>query len=147
MDTSSRVFRIIALLLRIALGGIFLYAAYTKLRLPWQVFAMGIDSYQVLPEWGAELVARTLPWAEVAIGLLLLAGRFMRVASTATAALLMVFFGLMVRAYAKGMEIDCGCFGPGETISWKTLLRDGSMLAGALFVAVVAFLDRRKRRG
>jgi putative oxidoreductase len=145
MDTSSRAIRVAALLLRIALGGIFLYAAYTKLRLPWQIFAMGIDSYQVLPEWGSELAARTLPWAEVLIGLLLIAGRFLRIASGATSLLLMVFFGLMVRAYAKGMEIDCGCFGPGEQISWKTLLRDGSMLAGALFVTAVAFLDRRKR--
>lgn len=145
MDTSSRVLRVAALLLRIALGGIFLYAAYTKLRLPWQIFAMGIDSYQILPEWGSALVARTLPWFEVLIGLLLIAGRFMRIASAATSVLLLAFFTLMVRAYAKGMEIDCGCFGPGETISWKTLLRDGSMLAGALFVTVVAFRDRRKR--
>jgi uncharacterized membrane protein YphA (DoxX/SURF4 family) len=142
---ASKAIRVAALLLRIALGGIFLYAAYTKLRLPWQIFAMGIDSYQVLPEWAAALVARTLPWAEVLIGLLLIAGRFLRTATVATSALLMVFFGLMVRAYAKGMEIDCGCFGPGEQISWKTLLRDGSMLAGALFVTAVAFLDRRKR--
>src|SRR5262245_140983 len=145
MDTSSRAIRIAALLLRIALGGIFLYAAYTKLQSPWQVFAMGIDSYQVLPEWGSALVARTLPWLEVLIGLLLLLGRFLRISSVATSALLLVFFGLMVRAYAKGMEIDCGCFGPGEQISWKTLLRDGSMLAGALFVTAVGFIDRRKR--
>jgi uncharacterized membrane protein YphA (DoxX/SURF4 family) len=146
METSSRVVRIAALLLRIVLGGIFLYAAYTKLSLPWQIFAMGIDSYKVVPEWGAELAARTLPWAEVAIGLLLIAGRLPRISTAATSALLLVFFGLMVRAYAKGMEIDCGCFGPGETISWKTLTRDGAMLAGALFITVVAFLDRRKRR-
>jgi len=38
----------------------------------------------------------------------------------------------MVRAYAKGMEINCGCFGANDIISWKTLLRDGSMLAAAL---------------
>ena len=34
----------------------------------------------------------------------------------------MLFFGLMVRAYVRGETIDCGCFGPGEAISWKTLL-------------------------
>ena len=55
-----------------------------------------------------------------------------------------VFFALMVRAYAKGMEINCGCFGPGEVISWKTLLRDGSMLAGSLLLTWTAFYNRRK---
>jgi len=56
----------------------------------------------------------------------------MRVSTVATSLLLMMFFGLMIRAYAKGMEINCGCFGPGETISWRTLLRDGALLAGSL---------------
>jgi len=144
MGTSARMLRAAALLLRIALGGIFIYAAYTKLKLPWQVFAMGIDSYKVLPEWGAEAAARTLPWAELLIGLLLMAGRLMRLSSAVTSALLVVFFGLMVRAYAKGMEINCGCFGPGEVISWKTLLRDGSMLAGSLLLTWTAFRNCRK---
>ena len=144
MANSNRILRIAALVLRIALGGIFLYAAYTKLKLPWQIFAMGIDSYKVLPEWGTALVARTLPWLEVVIGLLLIVGRLRRVSTVATSALLLVFFGLMVRAYAKGMQIDCGCFGPGDVLSWKTLLRDGSMLAAALFVTAVAFSNRRQ---
>ena len=144
MATSARIQRTAALLLRIILGGIFIYAAYSKLKLPWQVFAMGIDSYKLLPEKGVELVARTLPWAELLIGLLLIAGWLMRLSSLATSALLVMFFGLMVRAYAKGMAIDCGCFGPGEVISWKTLLRDGSMLAGSLLLTWTAFRHRRK---
>ena len=50
----------------------------------------------------------------------------------------------MVRAYAKGMQINCGCFGPGEAISWKTLLRDGSMAAAAIAMTCLAFLQRPK---
>ena len=144
MNKRTKPFRIAALILRIALGGILIYAAYVKLRVPWQIFAMGIDSYKILPESAAMFVARTLPWFELLIGVLLIVGRLRRISTTVTSALLLVFFGLMVRAYAKGMEIDCGCFGPGEAISWKTLLRDGSMLAGAIFTTVVAFRDRRK---
>src|ERR1043166_9506363 len=120
MDTSARLapvngvarlLRIAALIVRIALGGIFIYAAYVKLKVPWQVFAMGIDSYKLLPEWAAALIARTLPWFELLIGVLLIIVIFRRISTSITAALLLVFFGLMVRAYAKGMEIDCGCFG------------------------------------
>ena len=144
MTSQNKGFRIAALLLRFALGIIFLYAAWTKISEPWELFAMGIDSYQVLPLKWVELVARTLPWVEAAIGVLLIAGVFMRTATVATTALLGVFFVLMVRAYAKGMQINCGCFGTGDPISWKTLLRDGSMLAAALVLAAMSFLRPRK---
>jgi len=144
MVFSSRLLRWIIRLLRVALGGVFVYAAWTKLSQPWELFAMGVDSYQVLPLKWVELVARTLPWLELAVGALLIVGRCMRLAGSVTSVLLIVFFTLMVRAYAKGMEINCGCFGPGEMVSWRTLLRDGSLLAGSLLVTSMAFLRRRE---
>ena len=140
MDFSrSKILRAIALLLRLALGGIFIYAAWTKLKDPWALFAMAIDSYQVLPMWAVEWLARTLPWIELLIGAMLIAGRWMRISTAATSLLLLVFFSLMVRARVKGIEINCGCFGPGEAISWKTLLRDGAMLAAALLLTTVTW--------
>jgi len=151
MASKSRYLRALAVLLRIALGGVFVYAAYTKLfqftegrlhLLPWQLFAMAIDSYQLLPQWAVEALARTLPWFELLIGALLIAGRRVRFASATTSLLLVVFLTLIVRAYLKGQEISCGCFGNNEAISWKTLLRDGSMLAGSLFVTAMAFRRR-----
>jgi uncharacterized membrane protein YphA (DoxX/SURF4 family) len=130
---------ILALILRVALGVIFLYAAWVKLREPWAMFAMAIDSYQVLPAWAVELVARALPWFELLLGVLLVAGVWRHVSATAASLLLAVFFGLMVRAMAKGMEIDCGCFGPGDRLSWVTLLRDGALLASSVFVTARGF--------
>jgi uncharacterized membrane protein YphA (DoxX/SURF4 family) len=144
MVSSSRVFRAAVLALRIALGAVFVYAAWTKLRQPWELFAMSIDAYKVLPYWAVLVVARALPWAELAIGLALMAGRWMRVSTGAASLLLLVFFGLMVRAYAKGMQIDCGCFGGGDAISARTLARDGTLLAGYLFLAWTSFRGRRK---
>ena len=144
MTSSNKPLAVIALVLRIALGAIFVYAAWTKLRTPWELFAMSIDSYQLLPLKVVELVARALPWFELAVGLLLIAGFWLRSAAAAITLLLAVFFGLMVRAYARGMEINCGCFGANDVISWKTLLRDGSMLAAALTLTALAFLNRRK---
>ena len=144
MTSPSKTLRAVTLVLRFALGAVFVYAAWTKLRTPWELFAMSIDSYQLLPLKAVELVARTLPWFELAVGLLLMAGFWLRSAAAATALLLAVFFGLMVRAYAKGMEINCGCFGPNDIISWKTLLRDGSLLAAALALTALSFIRRRK---
>lgn len=142
--SSSRILRPAALVLRVVLGAIFIYAAWLKLKDPWALFAMNIDSYQVLPLWAVRLVARTLPWFEMTLGVLLIVGKFRRTSTTIVALLLTVFFALIIRAYAKGMEINCGCFGPGEAISWKTMLRDGSMLAGAIFTAVMSYLTAPK---
>jgi putative oxidoreductase len=144
MDTSGKALRWVTFWLRVALGVIFVYAAWVKLRLPWQLFAMSIDSYQLLPASAVEFLARTLPWFELLLGFVLITGRWLRVTSIITSLLLLVFFSLIARAALKGQEISCGCFGPGETISWKTMLRDGSMLAGSLFVTAMAFLRPRR---
>lgn len=139
ISSRSRVARVILLVLRLALGAVFVYAAWVKLREPWLLFAMSIDAYQVLPQWAVLAVARTLPWAELALGLLLIVGRLPRLATVTASALLTVFFALMVRAYLRGETIDCGCFGPGEAISPWTLARDGSLLAGAVLLAILSF--------
>jgi uncharacterized membrane protein YphA (DoxX/SURF4 family) len=146
MTFPNKTLRVVALVLRIVLGVVFVYAAWTKLRTPWELFAMEVDAYQLLPLKAVELVARTLPWFELAVGLLLVTGFWLRSAAVATALLLAGFFALMVRAYAKGMEIPCGCFGANDIISWKTLLRDGSLLASAVALVVIGFIQRRKAR-
>jgi uncharacterized membrane protein YphA (DoxX/SURF4 family) len=133
--------RRVVIILRLLLAAVFLYAAYTKLRQPWLVFAMSIDAYGLLPEWGVLTTARVLPWLELAIGVLLLAGVWLRFVSMAAAILLAVFFGIMLRSFGKGMGIDCGCFGVGEALTWKTLARDGLLVASA--IALSAFSFRR----
>jgi uncharacterized membrane protein YphA (DoxX/SURF4 family) len=126
------------ILLRVALGAIFLYAAYLKLRDPWLVFAMSIDAYQILPEPAVLATARTLPWFELALGAALVIGFGLRYAAIAASALLGAFFAIMAITYAKGLAIDCGCFGPGEPISPKTLTRDGAMVAAAIALAILS---------
>jgi uncharacterized membrane protein YphA (DoxX/SURF4 family) len=144
MTFPSKLLRAILLLLRVVVGGVFVYAAWSKLRDPWTLFAISIDAYHVLPQWAVLVVARTLPWLELLLGVALVIGVFRRISTLAASALLMLFFGLMVRAYVRGEAIDCGCFGPGEAISPLTLLRDGALLAGSLFLMAMAW--RRKLR-
>src|SRR4029453_13483324 len=96
------------LLLRCVLGAVFLYAAYTKLSQSWLLFALSIDSYQLLPESAVLVFARTLPWTELALGVLLLSGWKTRYASIGAAAMLALFFSVMAYQYAGGGGIDCG---------------------------------------
>jgi uncharacterized membrane protein YphA (DoxX/SURF4 family) len=145
MDYSNRKIYWAAVAVRVILGVVFIYAAYVKLKEPWELFALAISQYQLLPLKAVEIVARSLPWLELAIGIMLVLGRWLRVAATAAFLLLLTFFVLMIRADLMGMAINCGCFGgTDDLISWKTLLRDGSLLAGSLALTAWAFLRRRK---
>jgi uncharacterized membrane protein YphA (DoxX/SURF4 family) len=135
--------RWLLLILRVVLAVVFLYAAYSKLRQPWLLFAMSIDAYHLLPQWAVMTLARTLPWCELALGILLLAGFWLRQVALTASLLLGLFFGVMVRSYAQGLEIDCACFGFGEAISGKTLIRDGLLVASSVSLTVLAF--RRAR--
>jgi len=139
--------RRLILALRLIMAAVFLYSAYTKLREPWLVFAMSIDAYQLLPQWAVLTLGRTIPWLELLLGVLLTAGIALRYTAAAAAILLGVFFGIMVHAYAQGLKIDCGCFGLGEPISAKTLLRDGVLLAACLTLALLALRRRGLPRG
>jgi uncharacterized membrane protein YphA (DoxX/SURF4 family) len=140
----NRVLRGILLALRIILGAVFVYGGYVKLQAPWALFGMAIDSYHLVPLRYIEPLARTVPWFEVALGLLLIFGRFMRISTAALSLTLTIFFAAMLHAFLNHQEINCGCFGPGEPISKWTLLRDGSLLAGALLLTWTALRGPRR---
>lgn len=137
-----RIARTLILIGRIVLGLVFVYAAYTKLRQPWLLFAMSIDAYRLLPETGVLVFARVVPWLELAIGILLLTGYQLRWATPGATLLLLTFFGVMVRAWLQGKGIDCGCFGVGESLSAWTLARDGALLALSIALTIVTIINR-----
>lgn len=161
MSTESRLrwTKIGVVIGRIALAAIFLAAAYAKMKpqisLPWSLvsiktslamFALQVDSYQMLAPAQVSLVAHVLPPFELFVGLWLLSGLFPRASSLVTAILIAAFFSLTIRTYARGLEISCGCFGPGGKLGVSTIFRDGSFLAVALAVAVGSFVLAKKRK-
>lgn len=131
--------RAVTILARLFLAGIFIWAAVAKLREPWPLFAASIDTMQILPEPAVEFVARTLPWGELVLGVLLLSGFFQRISSVAATGLITAFLAVLVRSYVRGMTVDCGCFGAGEALGPMTLVRDGSLLLVAGWVTWEAF--------
>lgn len=147
------------LLGRLILAGIFLFAAYAKMKpqaaVPWSaasvrtslsMFAMQVDSYQLLPEKYVSLVAHFLPPAEFLLGVWLLSGILLRFSSLASTLLIGGFFAVVVRSYAMGLEINCGCFGPGEKLGISTVLRDATLLVLSIAVTIGGFLIHRSRR-
>jgi uncharacterized membrane protein YphA (DoxX/SURF4 family) len=133
------MYRVIAILGRLLLAAVFLYAAYTKLRDPWMIFAMEIDAMHVVPGSSVEFVARTMPWFELLIGVLLVIGILTRYVASAATALLVSLFSVLLVLYLRGFQGDCGCFGPGEQLGPKTLARDGVLILLSIWVTWEAF--------
>ncbi|SCX37708.1 Methylamine utilisation protein MauE [Klenkia marina] len=130
----------LALAARLLLGGVLVVAGALKLPDP-AAAARAVRAYQLLPEGLVGPVAFGLPVVEIAVGLALLAGLFVRTAALATAALLVVFLVGIVSAWARGLQIDCGCFGGGgqvdaaDTAYPAEVARDTAMLLVALALA------------
>ena len=100
-----------------------------------------VRAYRLLPEALVGPVAFGLPVLEIAIGLALLAGVFVRTAAIASAVLLVVFIVAVGSAWARGLQIDCGCFGGGGQVAAgapptrSRSLRDVGLLLLALALA------------
>jgi uncharacterized membrane protein YphA (DoxX/SURF4 family) len=125
---------------RLLLGGVFLVAGAVKLPDP-AAAVRAVRAYRLLPEALVGPVAFGLPVVEIAVGLALLAGVFVRTAALASALLLAVYLAGVGSAWARGLQIDCGCFGGGGTVAaadtaYPTeVLRDGALLLVALALA------------
>ncbi len=132
---------------RLVLALVFGYAAWTKLSQPWEIFALSIDSYGVLPEWAVVAVARALPWLEMALGVLLLLNVQLVAVSATVSVLLVGFLGTMLRAWWLDLGIDCGCFGIGQAVSPGTLVRDGALALVSVAVTVGAIGRSRRASG
>jgi len=139
---------------RLVLGGIFIYAGYAKIFLPIMhprppigvalaFFALQVGSYQILPPGGVNFVAHTLPFAEIALGLLLIIGWQLRIWAVLSTLLILGFFAAVVRSYAAGMQINCGCFATPEPLTLWTVIRDGALAALALAMTIFAFIEAR----
>jgi uncharacterized membrane protein YphA (DoxX/SURF4 family) len=99
--------------LRVALGAIFVAAGALKLGDPL-AFARVIDAYAILPERLVTLVAAVLPWIEIAAGGALIVGRWSTGGALVVLALLAAFLVVAGVTLARGLDPECGCFGPGS---------------------------------
>ena len=148
--------RAVMLLGRLILGAMFIYAGYAKIFMPgmhprppiaiaFALFALQVDSYQILPPAAVNFVARTLPLTEITLGLLLIIGWQLRIWGTVVSLIMLGFFAAVVRSYAMGLQINCGCFANPEPLTINTVIRDGLLSALAVAMTVFAFLEARNR--
>ena len=117
-------------LLRLLVGGAFVVAGALKVADPAK-FALDVSHYRLVPYELINLVAILLPWIEITSGLFVLAGIWLRAAALVITSLTVMFLVLIVSALARGLNIECGCFGTvgGKHIGLVNLVIDSSLLA------------------
>ncbi|GAB47879.1 MauE/DoxX family redox-associated membrane protein [Mobilicoccus pelagius] len=106
----------IGLLARLVLGGTLLAAGLLKIGHP-RAAARAAQAYQILPFDVAGMVGLALPVVEILLGALLVLGLFTRTAALLGMLLQLVFIAAIASVWARGIAIDCGCFGDGGPVS------------------------------
>ena len=104
---SGQVRDVVGTVARLGLAAVFLVSGVLKAIDPDGTY-VAVRAYDVLPKAAVAVVAGVLPWLEIALGLLLLAGLATRAAAVAAAGLLLVFIAGVTQAWARGLSIDCG---------------------------------------
>jgi uncharacterized membrane protein YphA (DoxX/SURF4 family) len=132
--------RWVGLVARLVVGGVWLWAGLLKVTEP-EASVTAVRGYQILSPSLADGVGRVLPMLEVVIGACLLLGLLTRLAGGLSAVLQLAFIVGIASVWARGISINCGCFGDGgpnpDAISqypWEIARDVGLLLASAYLV-------------
>ena len=144
----------LTLLARLILGGVLLAAGGLKIG-NLQKSAMAVRAYEMLPVTLANFLGYSLPWIEIGIGLLLIVGAAVAICGLLGAFTMLAFIIAISQAWARGLSIDCGCFGGGGTVDpedtkyLSEIIRDIGLLILGLYLYYfprvnMAWINREK---
>ena len=115
---------------RLFIGGLFIYASLNKIMDPAS-FATSVRNYMIVPPAWSNMIALTLPWIEIGVGLFLVFGIQTKPSALLATAMMGTFLGAIIYAYFIGLDIDCGCFSSAQhsegRIGVYHLVRDSTL--------------------
>jgi len=136
----------VVLLLRVGIGGILIWSALLKIRMPYEFLAAVFD-YNLVGPWVSLAVAMVLPWGELVVGVCLLGGLFIDGSFLVSAVMSAIFVFVTASAWARGLNINCGCFGGSsahQIIGVTVVLRAIALFASASLAVVLRYYARRR---
>ena len=141
VSRSELIRDVIGLLARLGLAAVWLISGIIKAVDP-RTTVVAVRAYQIFPESLVGTIAGILPFLEIALGVLLVIGLATRLTAVLSAVVLVAFIAGVISAAARGLSIDCGCFGgggdvaAGQTAYTEEILRDLGFLALAVYLIV-----------
>jgi len=140
--TRQRGLDLLGTVLRLVVGAVLLVAGALKVT-NLGASALAVRAYQLLPYDLAGYVGYGLPVLEIIVGLLLIVGLFTRAASVVAGLLMLAFVIGISWAWAKGLSIDCGCFGSGGEIASARTAYPLELTRDVALLGVAGWLVRR----
>lgn len=113
-----------------AFGIVFIWAGWVKVLDP-AYFLASVRGFRILPDPYAAWMELVLPWIEIFSGLAVLTGWLRRGGLLLLNVALVVFGVALISAWARDLDVNCGCFGrgTGKTTIAEGLVRDVVLLA------------------
>lgn len=141
LPSRGRLLDGIGLVARLGLAAVWLISGGIKFADPGQTY-LAVQAYEILPEGLVGIVATVLPLVEIVLGLLVLLGAATRITAVVSAVVLVGFIAAVAQSWARGLTIDCGCFGgggqvePGQTAYPQEIATDVGFLALAAWLII-----------
>ncbi|WP_037362225.1 MauE/DoxX family redox-associated membrane protein [Nakamurella lactea] len=135
----NRLLDWIGLVVRLGLAAVWLASGIAKASNSRETI-VAVRAYRILPESAVRPVAGVLPYLEIALGVLLLLGLATRLAAVLSSVVLAVFIAGVISAAARGLSIDCGCFGGGGDVAAGNTQYTAEILRDVGFLVMAGFL-------
>jgi putative oxidoreductase len=130
--------------LKVFLGLIFILSSVTKVGTP-EKFGESIAAYRLIPEMFIPVLSMLIPWLQLICGVLLITDMYVQSSAMIISGLLVVYTVAIAQAWARGIEIPCGCFdldiGLEDEVGGTSVMRDLTFL---LFSTTLIFFDKNK---
>ncbi len=125
---------------RLVLGVVWLWSGWSKVKSP-RGFVQAVRAYDATPEWMSKAIGYGLPVLELCLGVLLIVGVAVRLSAAVSGLLFVVFIVGVLEAAARGLKLECGCFGGGGVTAAPTqytldILRDVGLLALCMYLVL-----------
>jgi len=133
-------------LLRLGLAAVWAVSGWLKVSDPNQTF-VAVQAYDLLPAGLVSPVAAAVPFVELALAALLLLGLGTRAAAVLSGIVLLAFIGAVAQSWARGLSIDCGCFGGGGQVAAGDTRYPQEIARDVGFLLLAGWLAVRPRTG
>ena len=137
METMKNLKSWLAIILRIGFAVLLILASGHKILYPYE-FAESVSNYGIFGPDPSRWIAVWLPYLEALLGLLLLTGIWIDATAALNAGLMIAFLLLVGQAYARGLDIRCGCyFFEGETALGLRKIIENTILCGSAILLLI----------
>lgn len=119
--------KVVLLIVRLLFGGVFIWSGIAKLKDPIS-FADSVRNFQIVGDPIAPALALLIPWIEIVAGTAVMAALGLRGGTGILVSSLIIFTTAIAIAWARGLDISCGCFGGTGEINYPLKISQNLLL-------------------